>query len=172
MNSQTQTTIGTVRSVAHHRERGSWGGFLQARRLCRHAGQAMVEMALVLPILAVLLIGVSDLARVFFLSIAVNNAARAGVQYGSQNLADSADFTGMKQAALNDGSGVPGLSAAATNFCQCPGGGATSCSPLPTCPGLATYVQVQTSAQFNTLVKYPGVPSTVALSGKALMRVQ
>jgi Flp pilus assembly protein TadG len=153
--------------------RGLFGGAgVPARsRSCR-AGQAAVELALLLPVLAVLLVGVADLARVFFFSIAVNNAARAGVQYGAQSLTYSGDFTGMKQAALNDGSAVPGLSAKATNFCQCNGGSAVSCSPFPSCPGFVSYIQVQTSAQFTTLVTYPGVPSTIALTGNAIMRVQ
>jgi Flp pilus assembly protein TadG len=142
-------------------------------RACRpRAGQAMVELALVVPVLVVLLMGATDLARVFYFSIAVNNAARAGVQYGAQDLSKSADFSGMAQAALNDGSGISGLNATASNFCECPGSAPQSCSPLPSCPGVATYVEVQTSAQFNTLLKYPGLPSAVALSGNATMRVQ
>jgi Flp pilus assembly protein TadG len=153
------------------RNRGTFSGAGVPARP-RQAGQAAVELALLLPVLAVLLVGVADLARVFFFSIAVNNAARAGVQYGAQSLTYSGDFKGMQQAALNDGATVPGLAATATNFCECNGGGSVSCSPLPSCPGVASYVQVQTSAQFTTLVKYPGVPSTVALTGNAIMRVQ
>jgi TadE-like protein len=137
------------------------------------AGQAAVEMALVLPVLAVLLVGVVDLARVFFVSIGVSNAARAGVAYGAQSLTTAKDNSGMKQAALDDGSGISGLSATAKEFCECVVAGVhLSCSPTPICGKPHTYVQVQTSAQFQTLLHYPGLPSTVELSGNAVMRVQ
>ncbi len=144
-------------------------GFSIARR---RRGQAMVELALVLPVLALVLVTVVDFARVFYLSIAVKNAARAGVQYGVQSLSKAGDLSGMQQAAQNDALSVPGLTATAKEFCQCPGGPSVVCSPLLTCPGLHLYVQVQTSAQFSTLLNYPGVPSTVTLSGNAVMRAQ
>ncbi len=52
----------------------------------RHArGQSAVELALVTPIMIVLLLVAADFGRVFYTSIAVNNAARARpAQYGSR----------------------------------------------------------------------------------------
>src|SRR4029077_3574149 len=61
-------------------------------------GQSMVELAIVVPVLALLLVASADFARVFYFSITVNNAARAGAQYGSQTLATAADTNGMKSA--------------------------------------------------------------------------
>ena len=61
-------TSGRVRlSVLHRSERGS----------------ALVELAVTLPLLVLLVVGVADLARVFYVSMALTNAARAGAQYGS-----------------------------------------------------------------------------------------
>ena len=45
------------------------------------AGQAMVEMALVLPILVVLIGGILDFGWLFYNKIALNNAAREGARY-------------------------------------------------------------------------------------------
>lgn len=45
-------------------------------------GQAMVEFALVVPLLFLLLIGVADLARGFYLKIEIAGATRAGVRSG------------------------------------------------------------------------------------------
>ena len=44
------------------------------------AGQSMVELALLLPVIAVGLIGAADLARAFALQMAVQNGARAGAE--------------------------------------------------------------------------------------------
>jgi Flp pilus assembly protein TadG len=47
------------------------------------AGAAAVEMAIVLPLVAVLLFGVIDLGRVLFTSIAIQGAAQEGSMYAS-----------------------------------------------------------------------------------------
>ena len=44
-------------------------------------GVALVEFALVVPLLALLLVGIIEIGRFAYFSIAVANAARAGVQY-------------------------------------------------------------------------------------------
>ena len=46
-------------------------------------GQAIVETALLFPILCLLVMGSTDLGRVFYYSIAVTNAAREGARQGS-----------------------------------------------------------------------------------------
>jgi Flp pilus assembly protein TadG len=43
----------------------------------------VVEFTLIATILAALMLAAGDFSRMFFMSIAVNNAARAGAQYGS-----------------------------------------------------------------------------------------
>jgi len=47
------------------------------------AGQAIVETALLFPILCLLVLGSTDLGRVFYYSIEVTNAAREGARFGS-----------------------------------------------------------------------------------------
>src|SRR5213080_5493143 len=46
-------------------------------------GQAIVETALLLPILMLLVMGTADLGRVFYYSIAVTNAAREAARQGT-----------------------------------------------------------------------------------------
>jgi hypothetical protein len=48
----------------------------------RQRGQDLVEFALVIPLLLLIVIGVLDLGRAFFASIAVANVAREGARYG------------------------------------------------------------------------------------------
>src|SRR6185503_18913812 len=76
-------------------------------------GAALVELAIMSTLLMMLLGGTMDFARVFYLSIAVANAARAGVQYGVQSVGNSTNTYATEQAAINDGKDVPGLTATA-----------------------------------------------------------
>ncbi len=52
-----------------------------ARDTGRQDGQALVELALMLPVLALILLGILDLGRVFTTFIALANAAREGARY-------------------------------------------------------------------------------------------
>jgi Flp pilus assembly protein TadG len=137
-------------------------------------GQSSVELAIAMPVLALMLVAAADFARVFFYGIAVNNAARAGAEYGSQTLITAADTSGMRTAATNDGSNVPSLSATASQCtCESPAGAVAACAAnYCTANGSATFVEVDTSAPFTTIVNYPGIPHTMTLTGKAVMQVQ
>ena len=77
-------------------------------------GQALVEFAIVLPVLLLLLLLAVDFGRLFFTYIAVNNAAREATYYAASNAADQsfdqADYeAGTTEAArreiLNQGQG-------------------------------------------------------------------
>jgi Flp pilus assembly protein TadG len=139
------------------------------------AGQSTIELALVLPVLLGLLLVAADFGRVFYTTIGLHSAARAGAQYGSHTGITAADATGMVRSAELDGSIIPGLSATATN-CTC-----LTLTPqtVPACPASyctynpqASYVIVTTSTTFKTVGYYPAVPSPLNLSGTAIMQVQ
>ncbi len=147
------------------------------RRREKWAGTATLELALLLPLLLLIALGAVDFGRVFYMSVEVANAARAGVQYGAQSTATSLDYAGMVAAAKNDAPDLAGrMTATATRWCQCAGSGSTfacTASPCLVAPFVPEiYVQVNTQATFNTLVTYPGIPSTITLSKQAIMRVQ
>jgi len=143
-------------------------------RRCLHArGQSTVELAVVVPVLLILLLTAADFGRMFYMSIEVMNAARAGAQYGSQTVITAADFAGMVAAAKTDGSDFTNFSATASQ-CTC-----ASSTTVPGCPSSyctnapqATFVEVDTQGLFRTLVNYPGIPSSTTLSSKAIMQVQ
>src|SRR6266851_9594274 len=90
-------------------------------------GQAAVELALCMPLLLALFIAVAETGRAFYIAISVANAARAGVQYGSQNLSTAADNAGMQAAATNDAPNLTGMIATASHFCKCSNGTASTC---------------------------------------------
>jgi len=144
-------------------------------RLDKNAGSALVEFAIFTPLLLLMCFGAMDFSRVVYAGVAVTNAARAGVQYGALTPGHSGDISGMTQAALDDAAnqGLATLSASARNYCACAGSTAeVDCTA--TCSGVTPkgYVEVTASYTFNTLGNMPGIPSSVALSRKASMRVQ
>ena len=147
------------------------------RRLRRsEAGQSLLEMALATPFLLSMLLGAIEMGRMFYLGIEVRNAARAGVAYGAQTTTTAANSTGITQAAQNDAPDISALSVTPTTYCQCsnnPGTNVT-CNPNP-CSGSGVrqilFVEVQTSAQFQTWTHFPGVHSPYTLTGQAIMRV-
>src|SRR6202030_1537506 len=58
-----------------------------ARRASKEKGQALLELALLLPFLLLLTIVIIEVGRLAYYSIEVSGAARAGVQYATQSLA-------------------------------------------------------------------------------------
>lgn len=139
-------------------------------------GQSFVELALVLPIFILLVVGAVELGRLAYASIEVSNAARAGVAYGAQSHITASDNSGIQLAATQDAPDITSLTAIATQACSCSNGTAISCSNAGTnCVGPARiieYVQVSTSADVNTLFHLPGIANTVTLRGHAIMRVE
>jgi Flp pilus assembly protein TadG len=146
-------------------------------RAPKQRGQAMIELAIALPILLLLTIGVIEFGRVAYYSIEVSDAARAGAQYGSQSLADAANTANITQAALNDAPDIaanlalnnppPGQS------CVCPGSGSVAgACPAAGCPYPLVYLTVTTSYTLTTLFQYPGIPTSFNLTGVSIMPVQ
>jgi Flp pilus assembly protein TadG len=159
-------------------------------------GSSLVEFALVLPLLCLMLLGTIDLGRLAYVGIETASAARAGAQYGALNSTTSSDIVGMQNAAMADAADLPsssgggnnppkesgsdgassasGIAATATYWCQCSDGSQITslCTSPPSCAGAhpVTYVQVSTQASYKPWFPYPGLPSTLNLSGKAVMR--
>ncbi len=127
-------------------------------------------MAFLLPILILLLLGIVDVGRYAELSIRVANAARAGVQYGAQSLADSNDVQGISRAANFD---APTMSMVVSPaiVCYCAN---STCNPANPCIAPNTqieYVSVTVTGVFTPLFNYPGLPPLTNVSSTAQMRV-
>jgi len=138
-------------------------------------GESLVELALVLPFLSLLLIGVIDFGRAYYFSIEVAGAAHTGALYGTQNPTDT---PGMVSAALGDApdvTSVPAMAmtATATYGCECSDGtsAVALCATQPSCGvNVVNYVQVTTSATYTPLFHWPGIPASFPLQGQARLR--
>jgi hypothetical protein len=76
----------------------------------------------------------------------------------------------MIQAAQNDASNISGVTATASEYCECPDGSTQACNESPACGDMRVYVEVDTSGSFQTLLNYPGIPSSFSLKGKSVVR--
>ena len=134
-------------------------------------GQALAEMAIIAPLLVLLMIGLVEIGRYAHFSILVSNAARAGVQYGAQNLVTAADRPGMQTAATADAQNLGAISANASFFCTCADGATSTCLPTDcTTSHRLVYVQVDTTGTFTSMVHLGNILPTLTIRGHAVMR--
>ncbi len=114
----------------------------------REQAQSLVELALMLPLLLLLLVGILDLGRIYFSYMTVVNASREGARYGMSSPTDSA---GITQRANNEASGS----------------GVTLASVTATCPSGCTAgnpVRVTVTADFQLITTYIFGGGTIPLS--------
>jgi Flp pilus assembly protein TadG len=139
--------------------------------MARERGASLVEFALMIPFLALLLLGVIDFGRAYYVSVEVNNAASTGALYGTQNYTD---ITGMQNAATGDAPDVSGIAAVATYGCECYDGTHPSLNctsqPSPCSVNVVNYVQVTTTATYKPIFPWPGIPSSLTMTGSARLR--
>jgi Flp pilus assembly protein TadG len=137
------------------------------RRFARsERGTALVEFALVAPVLIFLMIGLIEVGRYMYFGILVAHSARAALQYQTRNLTTVGDKTNIQNAGLQDAPNL-GLTVTPTYFCSW-NGAIVSCFSGGT---VVYYAKVQVSGTFHSLLNYPGIPNAVPISATAVMRV-
>ncbi len=148
-----------------------------AARAIFHAaprGAAILEFALVMPFLALLVVGLCDLGFAVYESIEVQAAAEAGAQYAALNGWNLTAIT----TAVTSATGASGISAtpAPSEIYGCPDGGtltivaSTVRCPSGSPPGL--YASVSAQLQYASVLPYPGLPSPLTLTGQAYRRIK
>jgi len=156
------------------------GRALAHRAPLRHAeaGQALVQFALLVPVLVLIFLGTVALGQLCYCVIEASSAARAAAEYGSQSPVAAADTAGMLQAAQQDAPQLTNLTASSKYFEQCPDGSGlctgTACGAAPpSCTGgrVLIFVQVNTTASYTPMVSFPGRPSSITVKGQAIMAV-
>lgn len=122
------------------------------------AGQAMVELALTLPLLTFSLLGGADLARAFALQIAVENGARAGAESYAIN---STPTNALAQTAVvNEVNRTPtaNVQASDVTVTKAQANGSACVSP----PTVSTpcFVSVRVVYGWTTLIAWPLIPNS------------
>ena len=136
------------------------------------SGQSLVETAIAVSLCGMLMLGAAEFGRLAYAGIEISDAARSGVEYGSQSHATAQDNSNMQIAASTSAPDIPNLTATAIHFCKCADGTSSTCATTD-CAGtrIVEYVQVTTTATIDPLIHVPGLPKTYPLSGLAVMRV-
>ena len=139
-------------------------------------GQALVELALVVPLLTLIFVGAAEVGRIAYAAIEVNNAARAGVAYATQTHVTASDTANVQLAATTEAPDVTGMTVTVANSCSCSDGTSITCSTAGTaCVSPAFIqetVQVNTTATIDTAFHFPGIPSSLTLRGQAIMNTE
>jgi Flp pilus assembly protein TadG len=162
----------------------------RVRKLPSQSGQALVELAFVVPLLLLLALGIIEIGRYAYAAILVGNAARAGAAFGSQSHSQAGQSTNIATAANNDfqsnGQALSALGVTSTFSCGCDSGGTVTPSPAGTnatcfiagantCPGgghWVVYVSVTATGNFTSLFNYPGIPTSITVVRTVQMRVR
>jgi Flp pilus assembly protein TadG len=139
-------------------------------------GQAVVEMTLIIPFIAIFLFGVGSLGYLLYYQSEVGNAAHAGALYAMNNPASASLIA---TAAQNEASDLgSNLTVTSSTYYEC----MNTLNATPTLTltqaesscGSAGYeelVSVTTSAQITPPVTIPGTPSSYTLTGNSVMEV-
>lgn len=156
----------------------------RSRRFAGRKGNAVLELALALPIMMMICVGAADFGRMFYHAITLVDAAGAGASFGALRESQSGDLDAVEQmtmSAASDLSRSNAVTATASRVCVCPGTtpqnfaqNAVDCYTA-SCPGYGrprVYVRVQTSQDFELLALYPGIEKNRTLSPAAYRRVQ
>jgi Flp pilus assembly protein TadG len=137
------------------------------RRRAPRRGASAVEFCIILPLLVLLVLACVDFGRFAYSFIAVNNAARAGAEYGVMNpyiasdgSSSSAWLAAVEQAARDEMAGQTGYSSTDLS---------TVISSAPEAGGFR-YVRVEARYPFRPLVRWPGVPGTFTMKRAVRMR--
>jgi len=144
------------------------------------SGIAILELALVCPLLIVLLLGAAEYGRLCYVGMAVTNAAHAGVAYGTENRVNAQQTTYIKSVSLNEESNIINMNVpspldtssitvqqlCADTYSQTPG----ACST--TNPNPVEYVKVNTQVTVASLFHPYGYNGNYTLHGSATMRVR
>lgn len=142
-------------------------------------GSVAIELALLAPVLAGILIAVVDFGSYIYSSMQMQSASRAGAQYAIQSSGNSSDATAISDAVLASSSDLQsGISVASVTFCACADGSSTAVSATTGCSGTcaggespALTVQVTVSNTFTPMFSWPGIPDSLLIEGVTALRV-
>ncbi len=143
-------------------------------------GTALVETAMIVPLLMLVLAGAVDFGRAYYLANEIAGAAEAGAAYGAQNITDT---TGMVNAATYNAPDVKGLNTPTASWgCECSDGtkSSASCTTPPTgCSyNVVYYAKVNASVTYSPWLPFSwafksgqaSIPSTITISKTVEMR--
>jgi Flp pilus assembly protein TadG len=138
----------------------------------QEAGNTAVEFALLLPVLVLLIAGLVDFGRAYFTKMELENAARAGGQYGILHGAGDLDTI---KSIVRDATDIPSadLTVNAATFCACPDGTVQACAGGD-CGGFkpGSYISITAQTAFVPIFPFANSARPVTIAGAAQVRME
>jgi PKD repeat protein len=122
----------------------------------RRRGQALVEFALIVPVLLFLLVIAIDFGRLFFSYIQINNAAREGAAYGARLPSDLVTITSRARQETNAQAQGGENPISVTTSCADQSGTALACSLATGGAGAGNRITVNVNEPFTFLTPLIG----------------
>ena len=139
----------------------------------KDSGSALVELAVALPLLVLLAIGVADFGRMFYTGMVVANAARAAAEFGARKV-ETWDSAAANAVGAEEASDIAPVTMTTVKFCRCPDGSTPACDGA--CPQpytwVETYVKTRVQKTLTLMMPYPGLPQTIIYNDSATFRAQ
>ncbi len=143
-------------------------------------GVAAIELGFCLPLIAGLMVPLTDLAMGAYTKMQVIDAAQAGADYAARTAAYGYNAANISNAVMN-ATGLSGISVVAGYpklQCGCANGstitfsaGVPPCNQTCAVGGPGTFVTVAAQANYTPLFNYPGISNPLTLTAKAVVRI-
>ena len=154
-------------------------------------GSVLTEMAVLLPVVLLLLVGSVDFGRGWVHANATANAAHAGAQFGAQSKSHAKNAPAIENVVMRDLEASSMLKAITSqdgtvvntgqfsveteNFCICDNGTEVDCDTKGSC-GVTNssqiHIRVRVNSTFETLFDYPGIPEQIQIDRQASLRAR
>ena len=147
--------------------------------LADERGASLIELALVAPLFAGLLMGMVDISRGYSEKLQLEQAAQRSIERVMQQKMDSGDLVDTLEAEAADAADVPDSAADADSWLECSSNGvswARTTSSTCSTTYYARYVSVSVAKSFTPMFGgryFPNADSNgaITITGKASMRV-
>ena len=147
------------------------------RQARREHGAAVAELAVILPVMTLMLLGAIDFARVYHTSICMNSAAYAGARYATHELTNSNNSGAIESKVmqnLENSAVTTPVEVDITNRCFCNENRTNEVACGAECPSSslppAVYVDVRVATPFDPIFAWPGLPDQMTVRGAAELR--
>jgi Flp pilus assembly protein TadG len=139
------------------------------KRTRNEDGNAVVEFALIVPVLLIMVLGLVDAGRAIGANARLGNGVTAGLRYA---LSDSYASTEIAAAAMAGSRYADGEATInVLRFCECPDGTSIACSGTCTAGFKRIFVQVDMTRTQATVFSYPIIGDEVTVSRTGSLQV-
>ena len=126
------------------------------------SGNAVVEFALILPVILIMFLGLVDAGRAIGANSRLGTGVEAGLRYALADPYADADILSAAQTGSRYAAGETAITV--SRYCECPDGSAADCSNTCTEGYKRIFVQVDMAYTQDTLFSYPILGSSVTVN--------